>query len=119
MKNIIVKFVAQCDVRQRYKVEIVASPRKLQPLPTPDSIWTNISMDFIEGLPSSQEKCIIFVVVEHLIKYAHFCDVCNPYIASSIARIFIENIVKLHGMPRYIITDHDRVFTSRFYIKLF
>ena len=56
MKNIIAKFVAQYDVYQRHKGKTVASPGKLQPLPVSDSIWTDISMDFIEELPSSQGK---------------------------------------------------------------
>ncbi|CAL9121556.1 unnamed protein product, partial [Musa textilis] len=49
MKKIISEYVAQCDVCQQQKGETVASLGKLQPLPIPDSVWTDISMDFIEG----------------------------------------------------------------------
>ena len=76
-------------------------------------------MNFIEGLSSSQGKDAILIVVDRLTKYAHFCAVCNPYTTSSIARIFMENIVKLLGMPRSIVCDRDRVFMSRFWIDLF
>ena len=82
-------------------------------------MWTDISMDFIEGLPSSKGKSTILVVVDRLTKYAHFCAVRNPYAAASIAQIFIENIVKLHGMPRSIVSDRDRIFTSKFLTELF
>ena len=119
MKKIIAEYVAQCDVCQQHKGETVANPGKLQPLPIPDSVWTDISMDFIEGLPSSKGKSTILVVVDRLTKYAHFCAVRNPYTTASIAQIFIENIVKLHGMPRSIVSDRDRIFTSKFWTELF
>lgn len=64
MKKIISEYVAQCDVCQQQKGETMTSPRKLQPLPIPDSVWTNISMDFIEGLPPSKGKSTILVVVD-------------------------------------------------------
>jgi hypothetical protein len=51
-------------------------------------------MDFIEGLPSSQGKTTILVVVDRLTKYAHFCPVSHPYTASTIAQLFVDNIVK-------------------------
>lgn len=66
------KFVRECDTCQRNKNENVAPARLLQPLPIPDRIWTKISMDFIEGLPPSYGKEVIFVVVDRLSKYARF-----------------------------------------------
>lgn len=72
MKKAVFKFVAECDVCQRNKTETVASPGLLQPLPIPTRLWTDISMDFIEGLPLSNGKSVIFVVVDRLSKYVHF-----------------------------------------------
>ena len=82
-------------------------------------VWTDISMEFIEGLPPAKGKSTILVVVDWLTKYAHFCAMKSPYTAASIAQVFIENIVKLHGMPRSIVSDHDRIFTSKFWTELF
>ena len=97
----------------------MANPRKLQPLPIPDLVWTDISMDFIEGMSPSKGKSIILVVVDRLTKYAHFCAMRSPYTTASIAQVFIENIVKLHEMPRSIVSDRDRIFTSKFWTELF
>nr|GEV71901.1 hypothetical protein [Tanacetum cinerariifolium] len=59
-------FVAHCKVCQINKLELAAYPGLLQPLPILKKVWTEISMDFIEGLPSSYGKTAIFVVVDRL-----------------------------------------------------
>lgn len=66
MKQVVLQYVASCDIRQRHKNETVASPGLLQPSPIPERLWSDISMDFIEGLPSSSNKSVIFVVVDKL-----------------------------------------------------
>jgi hypothetical protein len=65
--------VAECDVCQHNKGEIVKSPSTIQSLLIPPAIWRDISMDFIVGLPKSGNKLVIMVVVDCLSKYAHFC----------------------------------------------
>lgn len=59
MRKELFAFVANCDTCQRNKTETVAVPGLLQLLPIPERIWTDISMDFMEGLPSSQGKTVI------------------------------------------------------------
>ncbi|GJT57985.1 ty3-gypsy retrotransposon protein [Tanacetum coccineum] len=66
MRREVKKFVRDCEVCQRYKPNLEAYPCLLQPLSIPISIWTSISMDFIEGLPKSQGKDVILVVVDIL-----------------------------------------------------
>jgi hypothetical protein len=71
--------VAACPVCQRSKHENCKYPGLLDPLPIPDMAWTHISMDFIEGLPKSNGKDVILVVVDRLTKYAHFIALSHPY----------------------------------------
>jgi hypothetical protein len=119
MKQDIRQFVAECEVCQRNKGETVKSPGTLQPLPIPPDIWKDISMDFITGLPKSGNKSVIMVVVDRLSKYAHFCALPHPFTASTVAQLFMDQVFKLHGMPKFIVSDRDPTFTSNFWQELF
>jgi transposase InsO family protein len=73
-------------------------------------------MDFIVGLPlTARRHDLIFVVVDTLTKSAHFIPVRMMYQAPDIAIVFISEIVRLHGMPKRIISDRGSVFTRRFW----
>lgn len=112
-------FIAECDTCQRYKSENVKYPGLLQPLPIPNRVWTDVSMDFIEGLPSSQGKTTIFVVVDRLTKYGHFMALAHPYTAKEVVKVFFDQVFRLHGLPSTIVSDRDAVFTSHFWHELF
>jgi len=107
------QFISECAVCQSAKSEHCPYPGLLEPLDTPDMAWQHITMDFIEGLPKSNGKEVILVVV------AHFIPLSHPYTAHSVATAFLDNIFKLHGPPISIVTDRDRIFTSTLWQKVF
>jgi hypothetical protein len=76
-------------------------------------------MYFITGLPKSEGKSAIMVVVDRLTKYAHFCALSHPFKASTIATPFMDIVQKLHGTPKIIVSDRDPFFTRNFWTKLF
>ena len=77
-------------------------------------------MDFITGLPKKKRNNdSIMVVVDKLSKAAHFIPVQSTYKATHIAHIFMQNVFKLHGLPKTIISDRDVKFTSAFWKTLF
>ncbi|KAL2250254.1 UNVERIFIED_CONTAM: Transposon Ty3-I Gag-Pol polyprotein [Sesamum indicum] len=119
MKNDVENWVKECEVCQRSKHENRPYFGLLQPLPIPDQAWSCISMDFVEGLPNSEGKDSIMVIVDMLTKYSHFIALRHPYTVASIAKVFFDNIYKLHGLPISIVSDRDKVFTSKFWRELF
>jgi hypothetical protein len=103
MKKDIETLVSQCPVCQRSKHKNCKYPGLLDPLPTPNMAWAHVSLDFIEGLPKSQGKEVILVVVDKFTKYAHFIPLAHPYTVQSVATAFMDNVVKLHGPPTVLI----------------
>ena len=73
----------------------------------------------MEGLPLSEAANAILVVVDKFSKFTHFIPLKHPFLVASVARLFMDHIFKLHGMPMAIISDRDRVFTSRLWQLLF
>jgi hypothetical protein len=76
-------------------------------------------MDFVEGLPTSENKDMILVVVDRFTKYAHFISLKHPITVKHVAKAFVDNIFKLHSLPSVIVTDRDRIFTSHLWQDLF
>jgi hypothetical protein len=96
----------------------VNSPGLLQPLSMPKGAWNAISLDFVEGLPTSGSANCILVVIDKFSKYGHFIPLRHPYTASVVAK-FLDHIYKLHGLPTTIVSNSDNVFTSKLWRELF
>ena len=116
MKREITKYVSESDVCQRVKASHLKVAGTLQPLPIPSQKWEDISMDFIVGLPNtSQKHDSIQVIVDRLTKTAHFIPVNTTYSAKRYAEIYLDQIIRLHGVPKMIISDRGAQFVARFW----
>lgn len=119
MKSNIKRFVAECDTCQRVKYESTSPAGLFQSLPIPTKVWEDISMDFIEGLSKAANVDTILVVVDLMTKYSHFLAMKHLFTAAKVAKRFIQEVVRLHGFPRSIVSDRDRVFMSQFWMEIF
>ena len=73
-------------------------------------------MDFVTGLPKSMKgNTAIWVVVDRLTKSAHFIPYKSGMTLDGMARLYIKKIIRLHGVPRMIISDRDSRLTSHFW----
>lgn len=98
---------------------MMAPAELLQPLLIPLQVWEDIMLNFIEELPRSNGKDTILVVMDRLSKFAHFIFLTHPFSAKTVVEKFIENVVKLHGMPCTIVNDRDLIFISNFWQEFF
>nr|CAD1835588.1 unnamed protein product [Ananas comosus var. bracteatus] len=102
------QFVAQCLICRQVKAERRFPAGKLQSLPIPVWKWENIAMDFIIGLPRSQAgHDTIWVIVDRLTKSAHFLPIHATWSGDKLAQVYLDEIVRLHGVPTSIVSDRD------------
>jgi hypothetical protein len=119
MKREIAQYVSECDTCQRIKASHMKSAGALQPLSIPSWKWDDISMDFIMGLPNtSRHHDSIWVIVDRLMKVAHFLPVHTTNKAQKYAELYIDRVMCLHGLPRTIVFDRGAQFVSRFWEQL-
>jgi hypothetical protein len=119
MKQQTKQFVQTCQICLQAKPDRAKYPGLLQPLPVPEGSWQVVTLDFIEGLPRSSSYNCILVVVDKFSKYGHFLPLSHPFTAIVVAKTFMLNIYKLHGLPQTIISDRDKIFTSQLWEQLF
>ncbi|XP_062100939.1 uncharacterized protein LOC133806873 [Humulus lupulus] len=119
MKRDVTNFVAKCMVCQQVKAEHQRPSGLLQPLPISEWKWNEITVDFMMGLPLTPLKHdTIRLIVDRLTKSAHFIPIRKDCKVSKLARLYVGNILRLHGLPSSIISERDPRFTSKFWRAL-
>ncbi|GJX95246.1 ty3-gypsy retrotransposon protein [Tanacetum coccineum] len=100
MRKSVEDYIKQCMVCQQTKYSTQAVGGYFQPLPTPEGVWEDVSMDFITGLSLSKGFTAILVVVDRFSKYAHFGALPTNFNGHKVAELFMEIVVKYHGIPK-------------------
>jgi len=106
------RYMEECDSCQRNKNCIEQLAGKLMPNSIPEKPWTHILVDFITKLPLAQGYDTILVVVDQLTKIVHFIPTTERTSAKGLARLFRDNVWKLHGLPKSIILDRGPQFVA-------
>ena len=109
-------YVRTCEECQRNKASNQKPSGLLQPLEIPAQRWERVSMDFVTHLPKTQRKHdALMVVVDYLTKMIILRPTFTSATAVDTARIFVDSVVRMHGLPRAIVSDRDTKFTSTFW----
>ncbi|KAH0607133.1 uncharacterized protein H6S33_003121 [Morchella sextelata] len=112
------EYVRSCDSCQRNKTSRHKKFGMLQPLEIPYRPWTSISMDFIVGLPESSGFTKIWVIVDRFSKMAHYIPLPTLNKTEDLAKLFLKEVWRLHGLPDDIVSDRDSRFISHFWQSL-
>ncbi|KAJ9518377.1 hypothetical protein QJQ45_010295 [Haematococcus lacustris] len=109
-------YVTTCDACQRDKSSTLKPGGLLNPLSIPDYRWESVSMDLITKLPSASHGLdAICVFVDRLSKMVHFVPCKESMNAKGFARLFVDNVFKLHGLPKDMVSDRGPHFHNTFW----
>src|SRR5271169_188234 len=112
------KYVSTCDLCSHGKTPRHLKHSELAPLPAPSGPWKGISCDFVTDLPVSKGYDSLFVVGDRLTKMFHLVPCTKTTTAPEFAQIFIDYVIRLHGIPDSIVSDRGSIFTSQFWTAL-
>jgi len=92
---------------------------ELHPLQILDSRWDTLSIDFVVELPPSSGHDAVMTVVDSVSKRVHFILTHTTVMVERAARLFLHQVWKLHGLPKYVVSDHRPQFVARFTKELY
>ena len=111
-------FVLDCPVCHTEKGSYLKPAGELQPLELPQRKWDHAAIGFITGVPLFEGKNTVLTFVDKATKMCHFVPCAETVSAKDVARLYWNNVGKLHGIPQLIISDRDPRFTGKFWKEL-
>ena len=115
MQKYVRQYVKNCVTCRTCKTSRHAKAGYLAPLPVPDHRWVDITVDFVTGLPEVREKDAVCTIVDRLTKERHLVPIDHKIGAEEFAQVFLDNIFRLHGLPRSITSDRGGQFVNEFW----
>jgi len=106
------KYVEGCDLCQRMKNRTEEPAGKLKLSEVPQRTWTHLTVDFIMKLPVVAGKDVILVICDRLSKITHFVATTEETSVEELARLFQDNVWKLHGLPESVVSDKGPQFVA-------
>ena len=106
------KYVEGCDLCQRMKNRTEELAGKLKLSEVPQKTWIYLMVDFITKLPVVAGKDAVLVVCNQLSKMTHFVATMEGTLAEGLARLFRDNVWKLHGLPESVVSDRGPQFVA-------
>jgi hypothetical protein len=119
MSRYVGQYVKTCDLCLRTKIQQTAPTGELHPLEIPEQRWDTVSVDFIVELPDSHGFDAVMNVVDSVSKRVHFIPTNTTITALGAARLFLQHVWKLHGLPRKVVSDQGSQFVSEFTRELY
>ena len=101
------RYVEGCDLCQRMKNRMEELVGKLKLSEVPKKPWTHLMVDFITKLQVVAGKDAILVVCDQLSKMTYFVVTMEGTLAEGLARLFRDNVWKLHGLPESVMSDRE------------
>ena len=111
-------FCRSCGRCQTIKTNMQKPQGFLHSLPIPDKLWQSVGMDFMGPLPWSQGNDYLLVIIDQLMLQVHLVPTMTRVTAKEVAWLFLKEVVRLHGAPKPIVSDHDTKSTSTFWCEL-
>src|ERR1051325_11106284 len=119
MKKDIAEYVSRCLICQQTKPVRQRTAGLLQQLPVPEWKWEHVTMDFLFGLPRTQNGHDgVWVIVDRLTKTVRFLPIKGTFSLDRLAQMYVGEIVSRFGAPVSIVSDRDPRFTSKFWPSL-
>ncbi|KAK7916542.1 hypothetical protein WMY93_012303 [Mugilogobius chulae] len=106
-------FVSACSVCARSKSSHLPPAGLLHPLPIPSRPWSHIAVDFVTGLPISEGNNTILTIVDRFSKAVHYVPLPKLPSSSDTAKLLVQHVFRLHGIPTDIVSDRGPQFSSQ------
>jgi hypothetical protein len=111
-------YVKTCEACARGKPTQHLPYGELSPLPIPSGPWNSVSCDFITDLPEPNAFNLILVFIDCFTKMVHFVPCTKTTDAPAFAQMFLDNIIRAHGIPDFVVSNCGSIFTSHFWKAL-
>ena len=106
------KYVEGCDLCQRMKNRTEELAEKLKLSEVPQKTWIHLTVDFITKLLVVAGKDVVLVICDQLSKITQFVATTVGMLMEGLARLFRDNVWKLHGLPESMVLDRGPQFAA-------